>query len=275
MSSFILKNGKFILADEKLFQLEELGSFLFSEKIRAVRNDFPFFNETVDLFLLKFRIFNCLVPEILAGNARELKRQMERLLVKNKLFKSAVITISFFLDTEGIDYLLSPEALDLTEFELNRKGLLVDVFDKIQKAVSALSGLSIGSDSLWRIASAHLVNSGFDDFLIINSEDKIVEGIAKKLLVVKGNKLIGVSASSGAFMDVAGSLIPVLAQNIGLSYIETNGFTVAELNEADELVFFDSLTGFQWILGFREKRYYSLKARQINDELNKLVLKRE
>lgn len=271
MSSFILKNGKFIAADEKLFELENLNTFLFSEKIRAIRNNFPFFQETVELLLLKFRIFKQEVPEILRLNGRELKRQMERLLVKNKFFKSAIIQISFFRNAEVIESILSAEALDETEFQLNRKGLLVDIFDKIPKAVSGLSNLSFGSEPLWKVAIAHLSGTGFDDFLIINSEEKIIEGIGKKLLLVAGNKLIGASVETGANMDVAGAVLPQLAERAGLTYSEIDGFTVEQLFEANELFLFDSVNGIQWILGFREKRYYSLKTRQINKLINEMV----
>lgn len=275
MSQFILKNEKFFIAEERLFQFSDFDTFLFSEKFRAIRNNFPFYQETVSLILLKFRIFNQPVPELLIGNGHELKRQMERLLVKSKLFKSAVVTVHFFMNKEDVDYILSVEAMDITEFELNKKGLLVDVFDKMPKAVSGLSNLSFGSESLWKVAQTHLRGSGFDDFLIINSNEKIIEGISKKLFLMKGSQLAGVSVTAGAFMDVAGDIIPVIAEKAGLSYAENDGFSEDELFDADELFLLDSINGIHWILGFREKRYYSIKTRQMNDELNKLIAQKK
>lgn len=275
MSHFILKSGTFIDPAEKLFQYGDFDTFLFSEKIRAIRNNFPFFRETVDLLLFKFMIFNQVVPGILASNGHELKRQMERLLVKNKLFKGAVIQISFFKNNEGVDYILSAEALDVTEFELNKKGLIVDIFDKMPKVVSGLSNLSFGSETIWKIAVSHLSGSGSDDFLIINSEEKIIEGIGKKLFLIKDGNVTGVSASAGAYMDVAGLIVPAIAKKLGLVYSETDGFTSDQLHHADELFLLDAVHGVHWILGFREKRYYSMKIRQMNAVLNDFVAEKQ
>jgi len=267
MSSFILKNGKFVAADEKLFQYSDFETLLFSEKIRAIRNVFPFFEETVDLLLLKFRLLNQAVPDILSVNGRELKRQSERLLTKNKLFKSAVVQLSFFRNGDDTGYIFSARSMDSTGFELNKKGLLVEVFDKMAKPVSELSCLSFGSDALWKIASGYLHGSDSDEFLIINSEGKIIEGIGRKLFMIKGDQLYGVSPSAGAYMDVAGSLVAPVAEKAGLAYSECNGFTSDQILQADELFFLDAVRGAQWILGFREKRFYNVKTRLINEEL--------
>ncbi|HBL73961.1 MAG: hypothetical protein A2W90_12200 [Bacteroidetes bacterium GWF2_42_66] len=274
MNSFILKNGSFVAADEKLFSIGDAETLLFSEKIRAIRNTFPFFLETVELLLLKFRIFNEPVPELLAYNGRDLKRQLERLLVKNKMYKSAIISIHFFRNKQGFDYILSADPLETFEFEINHKGLLVDIFDKMPKVVSGLSNLSFGSETIWKIAVSYLSGSGSDDFLIINSEEKIIEGIGKKLFLIKDGNITGVSASAGAYMDVVGLVIPAIAKKIGLVYSETDGFTADQLHHADELFLLDAVHGVHWIMGFREKRYYSMKTRQINEELNTFAAKR-
>ena len=268
MSSFILKNGVFVAAAEMLLPVGDAETLLFSEKIRAIRNVFPFFGETLELLLLKFRIFNEPAPVVLAYGGRDLKRQMERLLVKNKLYKSAIVSIYFFRNKQEIDFIISAELLETFEFEMNAKGLLVDVFDKMNKAVSSLSNLSFGSEMLWKIVASHLPGSGCDEFLIVNSEGKIIESTGKKLFMIKDGNITGVSASAGAYMDVAGRVVPAIAEKIGLSYSETDGFTAGQLQHADELFLLDAVWGVHWILGFREKRYYSMKTRQIGEMLN-------
>ncbi len=274
MISFILKNGVFVAADEMLLPVGDTETLLFSEKIRAIRNAFPFFKETLELLLLKFRIFNKPAPAILAYGGRDLKRQMERLLVKNKLYKSAIVSIYFFRNKQEIDFIISAEPLETFEFEMNAKGLLVDVFDKMTKAVSSLSNLSFGSEMLWEIVASHLPGSGCDDFLIINSDGKIIESTGKKLFMIKDGNITGVFASAGAYMDVAGLIVPAIAKKAGLSYSEADGFTTDQLLEADELFLLDAIRGVYWILGFREKRYYSMKTRQIDEELNAFAAKR-
>ena len=93
---YILANGTFIPTDEFRISPAESEAFLFSEKIRAVRTNFPFFAETLELIKLKLFLFNQSFPEFTNHDGAGLKRQLERTLTKNKFFLGAVFTISFF-----------------------------------------------------------------------------------------------------------------------------------------------------------------------------------
>lgn len=269
--SFALYNDRIISSDEKLFGLDGFSELLFSERIRAVRNVFPFFTETLQLIQLKLRLFNCAFPPFIQHEGKELKRQMERLLVKNKLFKSALLTILFVRNKNEVSILISAELLEESEFLPNTKGLLTDVFAKTDKAISSLSSLSLGSQMLWNVANAHLADTGLDAFLLINSDEMIIESPENMLLAFHGDKITTVSPAVAAFVDPAASYLPGLAAKCGFAFSVKDGFAEDELRDADELALFNSLYGFRWVLGFREKRYYNSKVRTLVAALNKMV----
>lgn len=271
MQLFSLKNDQLFVSEEKLFNCNDLSNFLFSEKIRAVRNAFPFFSETLQIILLKCRLFNLPTPELLRNNGQGLKRQMERLLVKNKLYKSPLLTIHFFRNNTNTDLYITVAPNDDSDLTLNTRGLLTDLFDKTDKSVSSLSSLSTGSQSLWDIANAHLRNTEADAFLLINSKGKIIESTGSMLLLIQGNRLCTADIDSSAYIDAAAPFIPAIAKQTNLLFEQKDGFTLEDLYNADELALFDAKYGVRWIVGFREKRYYNSKIRLLSDCLIQMI----
>lgn len=269
MTEFILINGKFHNSDEKLFTLVGTGTFLFEEKIRSIRNHLVCYPELIELLSLKFRLLNQLLPDYLQNNGAGLKRQIERFLSRNKLFKSAVVSLKFFQDQSGVTYIISAVPIGSFQYDLNKNGLQVDIFDGIKKPISELSALSFGSKIFWEIATRNLENSEADEFLIQNTEGKIVEAPEKNIYLIQGNDLLYPGISAASFIDISLSMMLNLAKQNGLNSIEVEGFKQEELMCADELFLVSSIVGVQWILGFRGKRYYNIKSKMMLDSLNR------
>jgi len=113
---YILVNGSFIPGDEYLISLQEDEAFLFSERIRAIRTRFPFFNETLEIIKLKLEIFNHSFPEFTGKNGAGLKRQLERTLTKNKHFLGAIFTITFRGLNDTVNYTIQSKKNAKTNF---------------------------------------------------------------------------------------------------------------------------------------------------------------
>jgi branched-chain amino acid aminotransferase len=59
-----------------------------------------------------------------------------------------------------------------------------------------------------------------------------------------------------------------IAQQLGIKVYE-NKVPLQSLAIADEIFLTNSATGIQWVVGYRDKRYFSRVARLIYDELQK------
>ncbi len=263
--NFIQVNGSFVHADEHRISLNESDEFLFSEKIRAVRSAFPFFSESLEVITLKLQIFNQTFPELTDNDGAGLERQMERTLTKNKQFLGSVLTLRFWISEQIIRYSIQSTKLENSGYELNTNGLYISVFQNVQKSISSLSNLSIGSELYWRIADNHLKTSTFDQFLLLNTDDQIIEAIRSNVFLIKNGMVRGASIHQGAYEDITKPLIVNISGKLKLSYTENDGITEKDLMEADEIFLANAIDGIQWVVGFEGKRYFNHTIRKIND----------
>lgn len=263
--SFILVNGSFVQSSEYRISLQEFEGFLFSEKIRSVRTSFPFFRENLEMIKLKLTIFNQSFDEFTEKEGAGLKRQMERTLTKNKQFLGSLITIRFWVSEQKFQYSIQSTKCENINYELNTNGLYIDVFQKIKKSVSSLSNISTGSDALWKIADNHLKDNHIDQFLILNTNDQIIEAIESNVYLIKKDIVRGASIQQGAYIDITKHLMLTIFNTLKLKFSESEGITEADLKEADEILLVNAIEGIRWVVGFEGKRYFNQTTRKINE----------
>lgn len=262
---YILVNGSFVPTDEYRISLPEADGFLFSEKIRAIRSSFPFFRETLELIRLKLQIFNHSFPEFTNNDGSELRRQLERTLTKNKQFLGAVLVLTFRFPDQKIQYSIQSESIESIGFDLNEKGLYVDIFDQIRKPASSISNLSLGSEMYWNIARNDLRNSSADRLLILNSDEQIIEVSESNIYVIKGKMIRGASKEQGAFMDVTRPFMLDIFKKLRFEYTEGEGVTRNDFKESEEVFIVNSIEGVRWIVGFEGKRFFNNSIRKISE----------
>ena len=262
---FILTNGIFLMFDEFNISFQETQSPGFTEHFRAVRTSFPFFKETLKIIKLKFLLFNQQFPELTENDGAYLKRQMERTLTKNKHFLGAKVSLSFKFSEKKISYTIHSETTETADFELNEKGLFAEIFDKIQKPVSSLSTIALGSTPYWEIAESFRRGTTIDDFLIISTSDFVLETHYSNIYLISGTTVWGVSGNSGAYEDITKPLIIDICNKLNLFYSEDEAITIDRLNKADEIFTVNAIQGIRWIIGIGGKRYFNNITRKISE----------
>ncbi len=272
IGKYILVNGSFISTDEYRISISESEAFLFSEKIRSVRTVFPFFKETLEIIKLQLRIFGHSFPDFTSNDGAGLKRQLERTLTKNKHFMGAFFTVSFRFNEQKVQYTIHSEKLENTTYELNEKGLYVELFDEIQKSASSISMFSIGSRNYWNIAKNQLTNPMIDHFLITNTENHIIEIPESSIYIIKDKLVRGVSSKHGAYQDISKPLMLNIFAKSGLNYSEDDGISVRDLRESEEIMAVNAIDGIRWIVGFEGKRFFSNTIRKISEEFNQKII---
>jgi branched-subunit amino acid aminotransferase/4-amino-4-deoxychorismate lyase len=272
IGKYILANGSFFPTDEYRLSFPESEGFLFSEKIRSVRTAFPFFNETLEIIKLQLRIFGHSFPDLTANNGAGMKRQLERTLTKNKHFLGAVFIITFRFTDQKVQYSIRSEKLENTGYELNEKGLYVEILDEIRKAPSSISMLPIGSEMYWKIAANQQTNPMYDHFLILNTQNHVVEIQESNIYLIKGKSIRGASVSQGAYQDISRPLMLNIFRSLGLDYIDNQEISIQNIKDAEEILVVNTIEGVRWILGFEGKRYFNNTIRKISELFNRSVL---
>lgn len=267
--AYILVNGTFVPSSDFGLTINGIDNYLFSESIRSVRTDFPFFAEILASIKVKLSLFNQDFPEFTENEGAGLKRQLERTLTKNKFFLGAVLTIRFWLEDQKVRYAISCQKYEKSNFELNTNGLYISIFSEIKKSVGCLSGLSLDSELIWKIAESHRIENNTDQLLILNNENQIIEAIRANVYLVKKNKVMGASQHSGAYIDITKQLLLTTYSQLGLEYDENTPMTEKDVREADEILLANSIEGIQWVIGYLGKRYFNNTTRKINSQFIK------
>jgi len=267
---YILVDGTFVPSAEYRITIPESKALHFSEKFRAIRSVIPFFNETLELLRLKLLYYNQVFPEFTADNGSGLKRQLERTLTKNKHFMGAIITLTFRFSGPKVHYTIQSEKTEPVGYELNEKGMYIEIISPIQKSVSSLSSLSLGSEIYWNIASCHIKESTADELLIVNTSNCIVEAPESNTYLIKGKSVKGASSDDGAYTDITKPRMLEIFNRLNLNYIEDQ-ITETDLRGAEELLIVNSIKGIRWVIGFEDKRYFNQTIRKINEQFNLMI----
>ena len=264
---FDLVNGQFIKQGDQIFGTEISEQCLFSDSIRSVRNQLMFWNEHVALINLQFQLLNQEIPVFMKNEGRELKRKIERALVKNKFFRSARIDLLLYGGNKMINYLIRVKPIESAAYELNTEGIIIEPFRKTFKANSPLSSLRMGSDPYWKIVRA-FQSSPITELILENEKRCLLEAPERNLYLIQGVNIHTVAAHSGVYLDPAREIIREISGKAGFSFNEDEFLDEEDLQQAEEVFLAGDLYGIQWVKGIGKKRYLSKKIRKLNDLLN-------
>ncbi|WP_423128882.1 aminotransferase class IV [Gaoshiqia sp. Z1-71] len=269
-SPFLLIDGQFFKNDQLFPGAEAPDHLLFSDSVRTIRNQFMFWDEHLDLINRQSELFRLSPPLFLSNKGKELKRQLERMLVKNKLFKSARIDLFFFRKKQQWSYWARTSEIEATDYELNREGISLACSGQPAKAISPLSALPIGSELYWKILrSAALPNT---ELILCNTNQTIVEAAERNIFMVSGNTVSTPSAATGVYLNPARTLIRQLCDGEGLVFHEADQLTTDDLLHADEIFLAGDVQGIEWVKAFEQKRYFNKTIRRINDAFNRELI---
>jgi len=268
---YILHDGAFVPTEEFRLGLNDVQSLRLTEKFRAVRTSFPFFTESHEMLKLKLVVFNLEFPEFTERSGAGLLRQMSRTLTKNKFFMGACLTVSVWQSNAKVHYSIQPEKLEFADYTLNEKGIYVDVFDKIQKPVSALSNLTTGSELFWKVAQAQQPE-GIDEMLIMNTDDLIIEAPESNIYLISGNKVIATNGECGAYLDVTRSVMAKIFRQMKMEITYNEGILVADLENAEEIMLVNSVDGIRWVAGYSGKRYFNNIIKKVQSLFGQLAV---
>ena len=211
----------------------------------------------------------------------EMEAQIKKLLQKNLLFKASRVRISCFRDGEGlytptsnkINYYIESSVLESVDYELNSKGLLIDTYTDIKKELNPISFFKISSALTYVMAAIHKQENNLDDCLIVNSQGLIIEAISSNVYYLKGEIIYTPKILSGC---VAGVMRQVMFQFVTQSGAyqleEVAGITEDDLLNADECFITNAIQGMQWVVGFKDKRYFNNQTRLLHQQLGAYIL---
>jgi len=273
---YINFNGSILPADQLIFKANKrgfrYGDGLF-ESMRYMKGKLKFPEMHIDriqkgMKLLRFD--NCSLID-----AWFLREKVEELVRRNRTGADARIRLTVFRDSEGLyspvsnkfGYVLEIQKLDESQYVLNKKGLIIDVYDEIPKPVNALSNLKTCNAMIYVLAGIYKNQNALDEVLILNHNGFLCESMSSNVFVVYDRKLYTPALNEGCIAGVMRQIVMRLAKENDIELVEAQ-INPDILNEADEVFLTNAGKGIQWVMGYNNKRYFNEVSRFLSEKLN-------
>ena len=276
---YISHNGKIIHKDELKIDLNnrsfQYGDGLF-ETMHASGNKVQFFYEHMERLIRSMKVLKMEVPVRFTIDTMGLQKEISKILNKNKLFKGARVRMTVFREAGGLytpqsnetEYIIECSGLESNLYELNDKGLLIDIYDEILKPVNSLSSLKLVSSIFFVLAGIFKKENHLDECLILNTKGNIIEGISSNIFLVKENTITTPSIREGCLPGIMRQKVIELARKQSFIVQDEQVIKMQDIMAADEIFFTNAVRGIQWVVGFKQRRYYNKVAKTLSDSLN-------
>ena len=206
-----------------------------------------------------------------------LRQKTAELAKKNKFKDHVRFRLSVYREGDGLytpesnksGYLLEGSQLHESGYVLNKKGLIIDVYDEMTKPVNKLSNYKTTSSLLYVMAGLHKKQNGLDEAMILNQHGFLCESISSNVFVVYDKQIYTPALSEGCIAGVMRSVVMDLAKLNGISIVEAQ-INPEILKEAEEVFVTNAVGGIRWVMGYGRKRYFNEVSKNLSTLLNKI-----
>ncbi|MBO7143954.1 MAG: aminotransferase class IV [Salinivirgaceae bacterium] len=224
--------------------------------------------------------------EILTQNANILKfklpdyfnigfvtAQISGLLTRNKLFQAANVRLTLARNPENgaTETIFTSQEASPGPYELNRKGLLIDVFDEAYVTVHSPYQLNQFCQLVNGMAKSAAASRKFDDMLLLTDMGFIVSATDTAVAVVQNGKILTPPLEIGARLDVMRNVLATAAELAGYNIDDEALIMQEDINEADEIFLFSTAKGVQWVAAYRNHRYIHKVSSALNEAVNHIL----
>lgn len=276
---YISQNGNIITEDELKISINnralQYGDGIF-ETMHASGNKVQFFYEHMDRLIKSMKILKMEVPVRFSVDTMGLQQEISKLLNKNKLFKGARVRMTVFRQSGGFyapssneaEFIIQCSSLETDKYEFNSKGLLIDIYDEITKPINYLSRLKLISASMLVMAGIFKNENQLDECILLNTKGNIVEGISSNIFIVKENTILTPSLREGCLAGIMRQKVIEIARKLNYTVQDEAIIKINDIMTADEIFYTNAINGIQWVLGFKQRRYYNKISNILSDALN-------
>jgi branched-subunit amino acid aminotransferase/4-amino-4-deoxychorismate lyase len=277
MIQYIQLNGDFFDAEASIFTCRNRG-FQFGDAVyeimRANGTKIHFVQDHLERLISSMQYLNMDIPDVIKSNS--IQKDMVKLLHKNKHLKGAQIKITVFRNNGGsytpcdnaCSYLIASKPLETDNYHLNKKGLLVAVFQKMKKPITPFSNLNTSHALIYILAGNFSKAQGLDDCLLMNQHNEIIESIGSNLFLIKKGEIIKTPPlKSGCRVEILRKYMLEYANELGFKISSQQPVAYSDLMEADEVFLTNDTEGILWVAGIEQKRYYHNTAKKLTELL--------
>jgi branched-subunit amino acid aminotransferase/4-amino-4-deoxychorismate lyase len=258
-------NERLLTSQNRAFRY---GDGLF-ESIRVFKGKTPFYNYHFERLLRGMKALRMNIPTYF--NPHYIKNELSKVIENqpNSRVRLAVYREDGGLytpSTHNIDFLIESTPLLESKYLLNDLGLTIGVFKDYKLRLTPVSAFKTSNSLPYVMAGIFAKENSFEDVLMLNTEGFVAEGISSNIFIVKENKLITPSLSSGCVGGIMRQIVFETAQEQGISCEESN-ISVQDVETADEVFYTNAMQGIRWVENFEAKTYHNEMAQKLYELL--------
>jgi branched-subunit amino acid aminotransferase/4-amino-4-deoxychorismate lyase len=275
--TIFLHNGQLIPGDEITLNRDNRAFYYgdgFFETIRLINGRGVHLTDHIDRMNRSFQFLQLDSP--FQSDTAHLDDLLNTVARANHITAGGRARITFYRESGGYytpnhnkcGYLLECYPLDENHFELNRKGLHLALYSQNVKPVQPLYSLKTMNSLLYVLAGIYARNNHCDDALILNEHENIIESTSSNLFIVKNETISTPGLDEGCIPGVMRRNMLKIIENRSPYALERGNIRQRDLMEADEIFLTNAIRGVQWVVAFKEKRYYNKVSAHLAELLN-------
>ncbi|MFM7637871.1 MAG: aminotransferase class IV [Crocinitomicaceae bacterium] len=174
---------------------------------------------------------------------------------------------AYLPDSNECNYYIEVYPYDANHFELNAKGLEIDIYQDIKLQKNFLSNYKTKTGLTYVMAALSAQEKGLDDLFLSNDRGNILETSSCNVFIVSNGVLYTPGLDEGCLAGSMRMQIINLALANGIKVYEC-AILPQNLLAADEIFVTNAIRGINWIGGYRTKRFYNNMSRKLVVLLN-------
>lgn len=203
-----------------------------------------------------------------------IKRIVDELIRKNNMVgQQARIRLIVFREGGGLyapntnscGYILQVNRLEEPVRD-KKVGLIVDLYTEYKKPFSDLSDIKSNNALIYVMAGIFRQKFDYDDVLILNQEGYLCEALSSNIFVYYEKTLYTPAINQGCISGVMRRVVIDIAEKEGIPVVEAQ-ISPEIMKHADEIFCTNAVQGIQWVMGFKQKRYFNKISRILQEKL--------
>jgi len=174
---------------------------------------------------------------------------------------------SYLPESNECTFYIEVYPYEVSHFELNAKGLEVDIYQDIKLQKNFLSNFKTKAGLIYVMAAIAAKEKGLEDVFLANDKGNILETSSCNVFIVSNGVLYTPSLDEGCLAGTMRMQIINLAITNGIKVYECT-ILPQNLLAADEIFVTNAIRGINWIGGYRTKRFFNNMSRKLVVLLN-------
>ncbi|WP_437918809.1 aminotransferase class IV [Sphingobacterium sp. LRF_L2] len=147
-----------------------------------------------------------------------------------------------------------------------KMGLIVDLYTEFKKPYSGLSHLKSNNALIYVMAGIYKKKFDYDEVFLLNQEGYLCEALTSNIFVYYDKILYTPALTEACVAGTMRKVVMDMAADENIPVVEAQ-ISPEIMKQADEIFCTNAVQGVQWVMGYKQKRYFNKISRILQEKL--------